>query len=797
LGRSEKEPDEVSGEPALKEITGRIGKYDIVKPLGKGAMGIVYLAKDSMLDREVALKVMVSNIADDPDLKMRFEREAKAVAKLSHPNVVNVFDLGYHTDGSPFMAMELLRGDDLQKTLRLGPMPLDRKVSIIVQVLVGLAHAHQAGIVHRDIKPANIFIGNDGSVKIMDFGVARLTTASVTGTGAIVGTADYMSPEQVKGARVDGRSDLFSVGCMFYEMLVGKRPFHAENLMAIFFKITHDDPNWNALPTGPEYDALTPILAKALSKDLATRYENATQFAIALRDYLTTYGTSASVANRAIDDLVDLNAPTGTPAPLEDLLDESSASDGTVDLSKGQAPTRVGAAPTLTGSKAGTLAGGTKVGATRVGATRLQAPIPAPPIRIQPKVEVEAPKSNTGVIAAGFVFVAVTLGGGLYFIANKLEASRQQQQVTIPSATPEVAQIPATPAPTPVVVATAAPPPTFTAEGKAAVTLKAANDAFTRGDYDNAIQKAQAALREDPGSSGGQKILDQARNGKDARGRLAAARSALAAKDFARARSIAQEASAKASWDSEVTAVLNDISKAEAAEQALAVNAAQAKAAQDKLAREGQINSLLAKATSSLGSDKFDEALTLYDEVLALDPGNGPAQSGKIGAMTAKRAAAAASAAATTIAPPVATGKAFTIARTEKKAGGPTGLGAAGFGEAAGVKTATQAADMPGSVSFELQPKNPRPGDNYKVLVKFTNEGSAPIALNGLSVRLTINGKGVGAAQPLAVSSVAPGDTAVVYSAGEVWSDSITEWAYSATLTGGKGETYRNTISWR
>ncbi len=786
----------MSGEPALKEITGRIGKYDIVKPLGKGAMGIVYLAKDSMLDREVALKVMVSNIADDPDLKMRFEREAKAVARLSHPNVVNVFDLGYHTDGSPFMAMELLRGEDLQKTLRMGPMPLERKVSIIVQVLVGLAHAHQAGIVHRDIKPANIFIGNDGSVKIMDFGVARLTTASVTGTGAIVGTADYMSPEQVKGARVDGRSDLFSVGCMFYEMLTGKRPFHAENLMAIFFKITHDDPNWNALPSGPEYDALTPILAKALSKDLGQRFENATQFAIALRDYLTTYGTSASAANHALDDLVDLNAPTGTPAPLEDLLDDTSANDGTVDLSRqgatrvGAAATRVGAAPTITGARPGTLPGGTKVGGTRVAAPRAQ----APPVRVEPKVAAEPHRSNTAVIAAGFVGLIVTLGGGVYFIANKLESNKKDDpQVTTP--TPVAAAPVATPAPTPVVVATAAPAPKFEpAAGKAAGIIQAASDAFGRGDYDRAIQKSQEALREDPASSAGQKILDQARNGKDARGRLGAARSALAAKDFTRARQIAQEASAKASWDSEVTNVLNEISKAEAAEQALAVSTAQAKALQEKQAKDTEINGLLSKATAALRADKYDEALALYDEVLKLDGGNGPAQSGQIGAMTAKRAAAASSAP-----PPVAapSGKTFAIDRTVKKAGGPQGLGAAGFGDAAGVKSATQAADMPGSVSFELQPKNPRPGDAYKVLVKFTNEGSAPISLSGLLVRMEVNGRGAGAPQPLSVSSVAPGDTAVIYSAGEVWSDSITEWAYTATVTGSKGETYRNKISWK
>ena len=176
---------------------------------------------------------------------------------MTHPNVVNVFDLGYHTDGSPYIAMELLKGQDLQKAMRAPPpMTLDRKVAIIVQVLAGLAHAHQAGIVHRDIKPANVFINHDGTVKIMDFGVARLTTASMTGTGNIVGTADYMSPEQVKGAKVDGRSDLFSVGCMLYELLAGRRPFHSENLMAIFYKITHEEPNFDLVPEGAEYDAL-------------------------------------------------------------------------------------------------------------------------------------------------------------------------------------------------------------------------------------------------------------------------------------------------------------------------------------------------------------------------------------------------------------------------------------------------------------------------------------------------------------------------------------------------------------
>src|SRR3954463_10491725 len=279
------EPNASAG--PIKELSGRIGKYDILKPLGKGAMGMGYLAHDPILERDVALKVMVSHIADDPELKTRFEREAKAVAKMTHPNVVQVFDLGNHSDGSPFIAMELLKGMDLQKAIPPPPpMSLERKVAIIVQVLQGLAHAHQAGIVHRDIKPANIFINQDGSVKIMDFGVARLTTASMTGTGNIVGTADYMSPEQVKGAKVDGRSDLFSVGCMLYELMAGRRPFHSDNLMAIFYKITHEEPNFDLIPEGADYDLLMPVLKKSLAKNLEDRYQSAYDFAVDLREFL-------------------------------------------------------------------------------------------------------------------------------------------------------------------------------------------------------------------------------------------------------------------------------------------------------------------------------------------------------------------------------------------------------------------------------------------------------------------------------------------------------------------------------
>jgi len=289
--------------PAGAEVPERIGKYDVVRPLGKGAMGVVYHARDSLLDRDVALKVMLRQFAADPEQKHRFEREARAVAKLMHPNVVLVFDLGYHTDRSPYIAMELLQGQDLLQALRQGiPLPLDRKVSIILQVLDGLGHAHHSGIVHRDIKPANIFICLDGTVKIMDFGVARFTAASVTATGIVLGTANYMSPEQVEGVKVDGRSDVFSVGSVLFELVVGRKPFQAESLMKTLFKIAHDEPTMT-LPPGPENEALRPILQKAMAKKVGERYQSAADFAFALREYLMTVGAGAA------------SAPVATPPP--------------------------------------------------------------------------------------------------------------------------------------------------------------------------------------------------------------------------------------------------------------------------------------------------------------------------------------------------------------------------------------------------------------------------------------------------------------------------------------------------
>ena len=287
---------ESEGPGAAAPLPTHIGKYDVVRVLGRGAMGVVYQAHDPLLDRDVALKVMLPQTAADPDQKARFEREARAAAKIVHRNVLTVFDLGYHQDGSPYIAMEMLKGKDLLQTMREdAPLPLDQKLNVIVQLLDGLAHAHEAGVIHRDIKPANVFLAADGTVKIMDFGVARFTMSAATNTGMVMGTPDYMSPEQVQGGKLDGRTDLWSVGCMLHELITGTRPFAAESLMTIFYRITHEAPN-PELPAAPQFDLLRPVVKRALARNVDQRYANAGEFASALREILKALPPEASIA---------------------------------------------------------------------------------------------------------------------------------------------------------------------------------------------------------------------------------------------------------------------------------------------------------------------------------------------------------------------------------------------------------------------------------------------------------------------------------------------------------------------
>src|SRR5499425_2875108 len=217
----------------------RLGPYEVLSPLGAGGMGEVYRARDERLKREVAIKVLPASFSADPDRLRRFEQEAQAAGSLNHPNILAIYDIGTH-DGSPYVVSELLAGETLRARLASEAFTPRKALGHALQIASGLAAAHEKGIVHRDLKPENIFVTRDGRVKILDFGLAKLTESDAapipqtelptvgTEPGVVLGTLGYMSPEQVRGRPADARSDIFSFGAILYEMLSGQRAFHGD-----------------------------------------------------------------------------------------------------------------------------------------------------------------------------------------------------------------------------------------------------------------------------------------------------------------------------------------------------------------------------------------------------------------------------------------------------------------------------------------------------------------------------------------------------------------------------------------
>lgn len=255
-----------------------LGRYRIERELGQGAMGTVYLGIDPKINRQVAIKTLAYQQVEAEELsqvKKRFFREAEAAGNLSHPNIVTIYDVGEEADLA-FFAMELLEGKDLSSYCRQKKrLPVAQVINIISQTAAALDYAHRQGVIHRDIKPANIILQQDGQIKVTDFGIARITTSSRTETGIILGTPSYMSPEQVAGKKVDGRSDLFSLGVVMYELLSGKKPFQGESITALMYNISNS--NYRPLEEiSPELPALCyTIVNKLLQKTFTRRFKSA------------------------------------------------------------------------------------------------------------------------------------------------------------------------------------------------------------------------------------------------------------------------------------------------------------------------------------------------------------------------------------------------------------------------------------------------------------------------------------------------------------------------------------------
>jgi Tol biopolymer transport system component len=273
--------------------------YRLVEKIGEGAMGVVWRAQDVTLDREVAIKILPAEFAADAERLARFEREAKALASLNHPNIAAIY--GFHeSNGVRFLAMELVLGDDLSRRISRGPLPLDEALDAARQVAAGLHAAHETGIVHRDLKPANVKITREGLVKLLDFGLAKtygpvavsgpsgsgpsmtMTTAG-TAVGMILGTAAYMSPEQARGKPVDRRTDVWAFGCLLFEMLTARAAFGGETVTDVLAAIVHKDPDWDALPTVAR-PRVERVIKRCLVKDPRERVRDLSDIGLVLRE---------------------------------------------------------------------------------------------------------------------------------------------------------------------------------------------------------------------------------------------------------------------------------------------------------------------------------------------------------------------------------------------------------------------------------------------------------------------------------------------------------------------------------
>src|SRR5262249_40651162 len=503
-------------------------------------MGVVYRGRDETLERDVALKVMALDAADT-EARARFQKEGIAAARLQHPNIVTIYELGEH-EGQPFMALELLEGTDLQRAIEAGLRP-DPKATLprIIQVLAGLAHAHENGIVHRDVKPSNVFLPWGRPAKIMDFGVARLTGTTTT-AGLVVGTPNYMSPEQPRGGELDGRSDLFSVGLILYALVTGEKAFKGDTVVSLLFKIVHEEPDLGLIPYGPGWDRLRRVITRAVAKSPSERFPDASSMAAELIQAWQDLGGSGdwqSLSDSGVRARVDVRRPAAPVA--ETPLAPSVASDADLAETKllrdAAAGTSVAPATRVAAPGRGSalkMAGALTAAAVLVLAAAYfvfvgrRAPSGSDVAGLQPTPAASAPASPRPAApsAPPSVPVAPPAGASTGSRAplpspstprptarpSTRAADAQRPPTAVPTSTP-------TPAPPPVRAnreKAPAPPPSADAPASAVhedredASLVRANDLFDHGRYGPALQEAKAVLRREPRNVKARELVEDA-----------------------------------------------------------------------------------------------------------------------------------------------------------------------------------------------------------------------------------------------------------------------------------------------
>jgi serine/threonine protein kinase len=490
----------------------KLGRYEVVSELGKGAMGIVYLAKDPAIGRLVAIKtIRITGAGDEEDtqeFRERFAREAQTAGILSHPNIVTIHDIGEDPDTqTSYIAMEYIEGKNIKMLIgEKTKFAFEQVSEIVAEVADALDYAHRKGIIHRDVKPANIIITTDGKVKITDFGIAKIASSNLTTTGQFLGTPNYMSPEQVSGSPVDGRSDLFSLGVVLYELLTNRKPFQGDNLTAISYKIVHEDftPPATLSPEVPV--EFNDIVARAMAKDPWNRYQRGKDMALALyqlkarleeRKSQDDLGTMISAAAESVPTLRIANlkaiAESGGPDRGETptAIPAVGAGDASASAARGEGSgsfSQSGSRRTKEPVPEGTAVLPHEVEPTVASSTSPGRPAPTMPVRPITAKSSAKTRGALGLVAGVAVVAALAIAG--YFALRGKPA--------------------AAPPPAPAAAVDTAP-----ANAEAVATQKSVEQGkrlYDEGKYSESLVVLRDVLGRDPNNAEARQLVDQADN---------------------------------------------------------------------------------------------------------------------------------------------------------------------------------------------------------------------------------------------------------------------------------------------
>ena len=641
-------------------------RYEIQKVLGRGGMGVVYKAHDRLLEETVAIKVLRPDVSASADHTLRFRAEIKMARAVSHKNVCRIHEYG-EDRGIHYISMAYVDGIDLKQVLRQqGPLAPGEAFEVVTRVADALQAIHDEGIVHRDLKTPNIMLDGRGIVRLMDFGIAKQNLddgLSMTVTGQIIGTPEYMSPEQVQAQRLDGRSDIYSLGIVAFEVFTGVTPFRADTPLGTALKHLNESPPLEGPQATLLPAALVPVLRKALAKRREDRYASA-------RDAAQAFEAACALTPEATERLAK-TAPASTMGEGETmvatLVKVASARVREAD----QATTALG-----TGRRPGVRPPWRWI-ATALAAAALIAGAVAW-VRLRP-----APLPSTVVDHVAPVTVP-------------------PEPVASPSAAPSAAPAASV---APLVIAPRASSSTRD-QARSASEVRAAQASFNQGRYEDALRHAREALRLDPSEAAARTLAEGAAAGREADRHLQAAEAALVERDLDRALKAVDAAAAAAPWDVRAAPLRARI---------------QEQRSRARTAVDPRVERLLAEGDGALEAQNFDTAIARYDQALKLDPGNSLARMGRATAVNAKATRAAAARA-----PAKASFVAGRTVAESVETRPDTALAAA-FEETPGIEVTrdTQPALLPGRIEFKTDPATVGPGERYKLEVRLVNTGTA------------------------------------------------------------------------